>query len=47
MVFQQGDRGDLFYIVLAGSCAVLAGAGKTKQQLLALVRQGDSCVLTT
>ena len=42
MVFQQGDRGDLFYIVLAGSCAVLAGAGQTKQQLLALVRQGDS-----
>lgn len=38
MVFTAGDRGDLFYIILSGSCAVLSNTS----QMLALLRQGDS-----
>ena len=43
MVFQQGDPGDLFYIILSGSCAVVSATKSSSQpQLLTVVRQGDN-----
>lgn len=39
-LFRQGDPGCQFYIILQGSCAVLAGDGKEYRQLTVL-RQGE------
>lgn len=41
VVFKEGDTASLFYLILAGTCAVLKQTRKGKAKLVTILRQGD------
>ena len=41
VVFKEGDSASHFYLILAGTCAVLKQTGKGKARMATILRQGD------